>query len=867
MKEAAPRQRLFTKRTHDRLNPTSSLYDNHYGQFLGVDKASKRSRSDRSGSSTSIFEVDSTSVEVDQDSHSMDTSPNYQAGSPIAESSLERKDTSDKYDTCLGMIEVGECTASLQDRKKKARHTEVTFQVQGRIVLLRQRETNKLVGLIPEKATMLFTEMPERYNVTPCVSIGADCTLRVVIYSHRDDAEAIGDFLAENYWFLQEPDDYDRSTTYYNPQWLLPPGTEFDASQTSLPIDSPIVLKLQPATKSLVNSVLDSATGPVSFSEVNVSNRMVTQLKPHQRKALAMMVEKEGGNITNPEFPTIWREIRDGRGNPRFQCTVDGRFHQSRPSLALGGLLADDMGLGKSLTTLALIAGSIDNGSSPVETAEILANATLIITPKSVLPNWENEILRHFKQDSISFLTYHGTSRHEKLEGLRQTCDIVLTTYETVRQDHLRATKYRPSGPLHRYDWRRIVLDEAHIIRNRTSKLFRAVNTLKARHRWCLTGTPIQNSMEDLGALVAFLRITPFDEKPTFDKVLPIPLDIDKPHGWARVDTLIKGICLRRTKAACESELCLPSKIIHDVPVVLNDREAAMYDLVKRSYIRSITWAPFDTSYFTTLLRLRQICNHGLDLLPRPIQEWLGNAARSADTLPPDLLQNQTCELCNSPIEDIGAHDGDMSVGLLPCSHSVCDKCLSASTNTDSHGPVCPICYDDSRPAKGRNSRISRPREYHPSSKVKALLGHLASTPNDESGKPVKSLIFSSWTRMLDLLEIALSDQGLKYRRIDGSKSLVQRKEALNDFRYGPSCHILLASLGSAAVGLDLTAASHVHLVELGWNPMLERQAMDRVHRLGQEKEVTIFRYIVDKTDSVERARKSVISPYVYSVD
>jgi SNF2 family DNA or RNA helicase len=123
---------------------------------------------------------------------------------------------------------------------------------------------------------------------------------------------------------------------------------------------------------------------------------------------------------------------------------------------------------------------------------------------------------------------------------------------------------------------------------------------------------------------------------------------------------------------------------------------------------------------------------------------------------------------------------------------------------------------------------------------------------------------------MLDLLERALGQEELRYQRIDGSKTLSQRRDALQMFREDISCNVLLASLGSAAVGydstnliegadhltgnsLDLTAACQVHLIEPSWNPMLERQALDRVHRLGQENPVHTFRYMVDKNDSIEK--------------
>jgi len=105
---------------------------------------------------------------------------------------------------------------------------------------------------------------------------------------------------------------------------------------------------------------------------------------------------------------------------------------------------------------------------------------------------------------------------------------------------------------------------------------------------------------------------------------------------------------------------------------------------------------------------------------------------------------------------------------------------------------------------------------------------------------------------MLDLVETALRTVGLQFQRIDGSKSLQCRKQALHQFRTDPSCTILLATLGSAGVGLDLTAASQVHLLEPGWNPMLERQALDRVHRIGQTRNVLAVCYVVSGPGSIE---------------
>ncbi|KAI2471028.1 P-loop containing nucleoside triphosphate hydrolase protein [Annulohypoxylon bovei var. microspora] len=254
---------------------------------------------------------------------------------------------------------------------------------------------------------------------------------------------------------------------------------------------------------------------------------------------------------------------------------------------------------------------------------------------------------------------------------------------------------------------------------------------------------------------------------------------------------------------------------------------------------------------FQFILQLRQICNHGRDLLPQKLQTWLDEAS------PFDIafLQLQRCEICDKE-DELLSHP-------LSCFHQICQGCLpNEGPAIDGIGPICPLCSDD---ILGRDEKTKvewsmtsefESTSYRPSSKVKALLQNLQ---NDREATiisnrpPVKSVIFSTWTGMLDRIGKALSDNAFEYQRLDGTKSLAQRRHALEDFRANPSCTVLLASLGSAAVGLDLTMATRVHLMEPGWNPLLEQQAIDRIHRLGQDREVVATRYIMSGPDSIDQ--------------
>ncbi|KAL6407082.1 hypothetical protein AUP68_09908 [Ilyonectria robusta] len=781
-----------------------------------------------------IFARDSTGMELDE-TWEEDSPPGT---SRQSEAKLIREPDTSSYDTCFGVIEVQGITTVSGSSKRPKPEEKVGLDIQTHFIRLYNPTSNQFMGLVPPDYAKTMTRLVELYNTTLSAVIKNGSTLALTVYGVQEKGIAIGNFLSEHQVFLQDPERYDPSIPYINAQVLLPPGVDFQQWYTSSEVEE-VESKSSKAVKSTmvstIKKVLDCASGPTSFSEVQVDYRLRTELKTHQRKALSMMVEKESGNIASPEFPSLWMEITGKNGK-----------RQTHPALTLGGLLADDMGLGKSLTALALIAGTLSYSFPSTQNSEVLKPMTLVIAPLSTLPNWENEIIKHFNSDSIKFTTYHGPKRTEETESL-QGCEIVLTTYDVVKADFFKATRAKAAepGPLHSTHWHRIILDEAHIIRSHKTKVFEAVFSLTARHRWCLTGTPIQNGIEDLGSLIKFLKIAPYDNPTTFNKTFVDPIRREQPQGWTRLNFLVKAIALRRTKETKGLNLQLPPREEVVFPVQLDVDEKHIYDHLVRAVTQGLNSPMANDSVFQTFLRLRQLCNHR-KLLPKILQDWLAKAVRSADTLPHDILAKRTCESCFENISE-GPEKP------LLCLHSICPRCLIKSTHQDRmDSESCPLCSDDV-PVEPQRHTICVDPDYKPSSKIRALLRNLREAGCDSTGKPIKSLVFSSWTRMLDLLETAVSDAGFVYQRIDGTKTLQQRRETLRRFKEEPSCTILLASLGSAAVGLDLTAASHVHLIEPSWNPMLERQALDRVHRLGQQKPVRAVRYIVDTEGSIEK--------------
>ncbi|GME30103.1 SNF2 family N-terminal domain-containing protein [Neofusicoccum parvum] len=212
-----------------------------------------------------------------------------------------------------------------------------------------------------------------------------------------------------------------------------------------------------------------------------------------------MMLEKENGSLEHTEFGTMWSPMAQPDGSIRYKNTVVPFPQMGMPRLCLGGLLADDMGLGKTLSVLALITTYLDH----VDDAGLIQDdvhpkmTTLIVCPLSLLLAWEDQIKSHIHPAGVSYHIYHGSRRQKPLDELRNY-HIILTTYDIIaaegRKDFGKISKV-DKGILS-LEWGRIVLDEAHLIRNATSQRHRALQRLKARHRWCLTVKALLNNLQ-----------------------------------------------------------------------------------------------------------------------------------------------------------------------------------------------------------------------------------------------------------------------------------------------------------------------------------------------------------------------------------
>lgn len=453
------------------------------------------------------------------------------------------------------------------------------------------------------------------------------------------------------------------------------------------------------------------------------------------------------------------------------------------------------------------------------------------------------------KPNSLDVLIYHGRQRKQDPSEL-QARDIVITTYSTL------VAEWLPTSTLYKIRWFRIVLDEAHFIRDPSTKRAKAVFALEAERRWCLTGTPIQNRISDLIGLLKFLRTHPLQSQSKFQAEIIDPLKNNNPSGLSRLQSMLRVIMLRRTNEI----LTLPPRedIVQHLDLSASERE--LYE-ISRDESRSL----LDTtlrektykrgfSIMQSFLRQRQICNHGADLLPslvrarlkgrRRIEEW--RSGGTVDEAP------MFCEACEVEI-DFSACTDRCSFDF--CFHLVCTGCLKNRSPEASSSNACPVCNEENSERKSiRKKALSladwfETTEYRgPSTKVKALINNIQSTMQPGIAERPKSVVFSSWTKMLYLIEKAFQEAEIASVRLDGTLPLKERKKILKDFATNPSISVLLISIGTGSVGLNLTAASQVHIMEPQWNPMVERQALDRVHRIGQQRPVKTIRYVVNSS-------------------
>ena len=349
---------------------------------------------------------------------------------------------------------------------------EISFAIQAGMVMVYRKHDAEYLGLLDQDTGRALGKLASERSVhlvgfIPAPKRGASGSgrlkeLEILVYGLLEDLDAVGSVLADSNIFLQHPQNRDESVPYDNPHYLKRPGAEMEVPEEVSPARAKGRLIV---SNDFMAEIFSSAEGPKEYSQINGSSRIITPLKSHQMKALAMMLEKEHGELANPEFEPLWKAKRDRLGQVAYYNVVTGSRRKEIPRSCLGGLLADEMGLGKTLSLLSLIAVDLD-GLDASNTAgnrrgRNTKGTTLVIAPKSALGSWDEQIRKHVRDGGMEVYLYHGNDRATKISEL--SCyDVVFTTYSTLCAESTSAGNRasRRKDLLHSCDWRRVILDE-----------------------------------------------------------------------------------------------------------------------------------------------------------------------------------------------------------------------------------------------------------------------------------------------------------------------------------------------------------------------------------------------------------------------
>lgn len=417
--------------------------------------------------------------------------------------------------------------------------------------------------------------------------------------------------------------------------------------------------------------------------------------------------------------------------------------------LGLGGCLADDMGLGKTVQVLALLAERPEGKRRP----------SIVVAPRSVVFNWLREAERFAPE--LSIVAHHGPGRAQNEKDLARH-DLVVTTYGTLRRD---------VEMLARIPFAHAILDEAQMIKNAGSQAAKAARLLRAEHRLVLTGTPVENHIDDLWSLFEFLNPGMLGRSKVFRELVAPRRESDEPrrgdagapggsNGPAvepirHLARALRPFLLRRTKEQVLADL--PPKIEQVIACDLEGEERRRYEKLRDYYRQS--------------------------LLTR--------------------------------VEEEGMERSRMHVleALLRLRQAACHPGL-----------------------------IDPARTGERSAKLDALLPMLEEVR--ESGH--KALVFSQFTSFLAIVRERLDSAGVVYEYLDGRTR--KREEKVRRFQEDAGCTLFLISLKAGGFGLNLAAADYVFLLDPWWNPAVERQAIDRTHRIGQTRKVNAYRLVARGT-------------------
>ncbi|VYS71333.1 unnamed protein product [Arabidopsis thaliana] len=474
-----------------------------------------------------------------------------------------------------------------------------------------------------------------------------------------------------------------------------------------------------------------------------------------------------------------------------------------------GGILGDDMGLGKTMQICSFLAGLFHSK---------LIKRALVVAPKTLLPHWMKELATV----GLSQMTreYYGTStkaREYDLHHILQGKGILLTTYDIVRNntkalqgdDH-----YTDEDDEDGNKWDYMILDEGHLIKNPNTQRAKSLLEIPSSHRIIISGTPIQNNLKELWALFNFSCPGLLGDKNWFKQNYEHYIlrgtdknatDREQRIGSTVAKNLrehIQPFFLRRLKSEVFGDDGATSKLSKKDEIVVWLRLTACQRQLYEAFLNSeIVLSAFDGSPLAALTILKKICDHPLLLTKRAAEDVL-------EGMDSTLTQEEA-----GVAERLAMHIAD-------------------NVDTDDF--------------QTKNDSISCKLSF-----IMSLLENLIPEGH-------RVLIFSQTRKMLNLIQDSLTSNGYSFLRIDGTTKAPDRLKTVEEFQEGHVAPIFLLTSQVGGLGLTLTKADRVIVVDPAWNPSTDNQSVDRAYRIGQTKDVIVYRLMTSATVEEKIYRKQV---------
>jgi DNA repair protein RAD16 len=632
---------------------------------------------------------------------------------------------------------------------------------------------------------------------------------------------------------------------------ILSDSSEYDWSEPTTGVSD---------TESATSDLLPTLTRPTAKSR---RRRRPAGNAPAPAPGLTGRKDRERKKLekSHPEIKTMWTDLEKipviepvaaaqptsiTRTLKSFQLQGLDWMTRQEKSHYRGGLLGDEMGMGKTIQAVSLIMSDFPQ-----------KEPTLVVVPPVALMQWSSEITE-YTDGKLNVLVYHGQNSKVKVMTVKdiKKYDVIMISYNSLESLFRKETKgwsrgediIKEDSPIHAIHFHRLILDEAHSIKSRTTGVAKACFALKGTYKWCLSGTPVQNRIGEFFSLLRFLEVRPFADyfcKSCPCAILHWKLDDDhrcsncKHSGMEHVSVfnqellnpitqsedasvrqgamdklhmITARIMLRRVKRDHVSSMELPPKEV----IVRSD----FFGLIERDFSSSImsnTARQFDTyvsrnvvlnnyaNIFGLIMQMRQIANHP-DLLLKRSAEGGQNVL--------------VCNICDEVAEDAIRSQ---------CKHDFCRSCVkiymqtteSAGGETDCPRCHIPLAIDLDQPEMEqdeegvkKSSIVNRIKmeDWTSSTKIEMLIYELYKLRSKK--QTLKSIVFSQFTSMLQLVEWRLRRAGFNTVMLDGSMTPVQRQRSIEYFMKNTDVEVFLVSLKAGGVALNLTEASRVFIID-----------------------------------------------------